>query len=37
MSKKLNIKMSPASHDPKCRYLNIYVMYYNIQDNIGKP
>ena len=36
MSKVLNIKMSPASHDPKCGCLNIYVMYYNFQDNVGK-
>ena len=29
--------MSPAPHDPKCEYLNIYVMYYDIQDDTGKP
>lgn len=37
MSKELYIKMSPASRNLKCGYLNIYVMYSNFQVIIDKP
>ena len=29
--------MSAAHGDPKCEYLNICVMCYDIQDSKGKP
>lgn len=29
--------MSPAPSDPKYGYLNIPVLYYDIQDSTGKP
>lgn len=29
--------MSPTPNDPKCGYLNIYFMYYDIQDSTDKP
>lgn len=29
--------MSAAPSDPKCGYLSIYVMCYEVQDSTGKP